>query len=179
LALGASWAAAACVGPATNASPFPTAQATRGAPSPKPLAQLSVEEKAGQLMTVAFKGTRVTSHLESMIRKGHVGGVILFAENAGEAGDVARLAGELQTIALEAGAHRLLIAIDHEGGAVVRVGKGFTVLPSAMAPAATPDPVASVERAPGSPRASCATTASRGTSRRWPTSTTSRATPCC
>lgn len=138
LHLGAAIAASACV-PATTTSRDTT-------PTTRP-AEMSIDERVGQLMTVAFKGRRITSHLESMIRRRQVGGVILFAENVADADDLARLAGDLQLIASTAGAQRLLIAIDHEGGAVVRVGKGLTVLPSAMALAATPDPIASVERA--------------------------------
>lgn len=138
LQLGAAIAASACV-PATTTSRDTT-------PTTRP-AEMSIDERVGQLMTVAFKGRRITSHLESMIRRRQVGGVILFAENVADADDLARLAGDLQLIASTAGAQRLLIAIDHEGGAVVRVGKGLTVLPSAMALAATPDPIASVERA--------------------------------
>lgn len=138
LGLGAAWAAAACVrGPTTS----------RDLPTTARPAEMPIGERVGQLITVAFKGKRITSHLESMIARKHVAGVILFAENVADASDLARLAGDLQLIASKAGSQRLLVAIDHEGGAVVRVGTGLTVLPSAMALAATPDPVASVERA--------------------------------
>jgi beta-N-acetylhexosaminidase len=138
LGLGAAWAASACVS-------APTASRD-AAPTTRP-AEMSIGERVGQLMTVAFKGKRITPHLEAMIERKQIGGVILFAENAADAGELSRIAGDLQLIATKAGAQRLFIAIDHEGGAVIRVGKGLTVLPSAMALAATPDPVASVERA--------------------------------
>jgi beta-N-acetylhexosaminidase len=123
-----------------------------GGPSPSgstagDIAAMSIDERVGPLMTVAFHGTKVTPHLESMIRQRHVGGVILFAENAADASAVRALTSDLQRIAKEAGARPLSIAMDHEGGSVVRVGRGLTVLPGAMALAATPDPVASVERA--------------------------------
>jgi beta-N-acetylhexosaminidase len=108
---------------------------------------MSIDERVGQLMTVAFKGKRVTSHLESMIRAKKVGGVIVFAENVADAAELRSLTSDLERIAKEAGAQRPFIAIDHEGGSVIRVAKGLTHLPGAMALAATPDPVASVERA--------------------------------
>jgi beta-N-acetylhexosaminidase len=137
VALGGAAAASACL-------PF------AGAPSPSPsaaIAAMSIDERVGQLLTVAFHGKRITSHLESLIRQRHVGGVIVFGENVADASELRTLAADLQRIAKEAGARPLFIAIDHEGGPVVRVGSGVTVLPSAMALAATPDPLASVERA--------------------------------
>jgi beta-N-acetylhexosaminidase len=137
VALGGAAAASACL-------PF------GGGPSPSPAAEvaaMSIDERVGQLLTVAFHGKRVTSHLESLIRQRHVGGVIVFGENVADASELRSLAADLQRIAREAGSRRLFIAIDHEGGSVVRVGGGLTVLPGAMALAATPDPIASAERA--------------------------------
>ena len=140
LRLGAALAATACV-------PLPQTTTSRDmTPTTRP-AEMSIDERVGQLMTVAFHGKRITSHLESMIRQRQVGGVILFAENSSDAAELRSLSSDLQRIAQEGGAQRLFIAIDHEGGAVIRVGRGLTVLPSAMALAATPDPLASVERA--------------------------------
>src|SRR2546423_3511771 len=45
------------------------------------VAAMSLERKVGQLMSVAFHGTKITSSLESMIRDRGVGGVILYSEN--------------------------------------------------------------------------------------------------
>lgn len=111
------------------------------------LAALSLAERAGQLMSVAFHGRTITPALEAMIRERHVGGIILFSENLGDAAGLGRLAGDLQRIARESGTLPLLLSIDQEGGAVVRLAKGLTVLPGNMALAATPDPVASVRLA--------------------------------
>ena len=41
------------------------------------VAGMSLERKVGQLMSVAFHGTKITSALEAMIRERGVGGVIL------------------------------------------------------------------------------------------------------
>lgn len=136
-------AATACVVPAEvtrTQAPSPT-------PAPLAPASMSIAERVGQLMTVAFHGKRITSHLESLIRQRQVGGVIVFAENVADAAELKALAADVQRIAHDAGARPLFIAIDHEGGPVIRVARGLTVLPGAMALAATPDPVASVERA--------------------------------
>jgi len=116
-------------------------------PSPDPISSMSIEERVGQLMIVAFHGRSITPHLEDLIRRRHVGGVIVFAENAEDASGLRSLAADLQKISSQAGGQPLHIAIDHEGGSVIRVARGLTVLPSAMALAATPDPVGNVRLA--------------------------------
>ena len=106
---------------------------------------MSVAERAGQLMSVAFHGTMITPALETMIRDKKAGGVILYAENFG--GDLAalmRLVSDLSRIPTKI---PLFVSIDQEGGAVVRIGRGATILPGSMALAATPDPSDSVRKA--------------------------------
>ncbi|MGH2377256.1 MAG: glycoside hydrolase family 3 protein [Candidatus Limnocylindria bacterium] len=122
---------------------------TTPTPSPTPgvVERMSVEEQVGQLMTVAFHGRAITPGLERMIRDRHVGGVILFAENVEDASGLSRLTGDLQAISRQADGRPLFIAIDHEGGSVIRVARGLTVLPGAMALAATPSPAGSVQLA--------------------------------
>ena len=112
------------------------------------LASMSPAARAGQLMSIAFHGTKITPALEAMIRGRGVGGVILFAENfAGDAAKLKTLTAELSRIAAEAKTVPLFFSIDQEGGAVVRIGQGATILPGNMALAATPDPADSVRRA--------------------------------
>jgi len=89
----------------------------------------------------------VTSAVEEMIRVRGVGGVVLRAENAPNATALARMTVDLQRIAAEAKIPPLFLALDQEGGPVVRIGSGMTVVPSQMALAATPDPAAAVQRA--------------------------------
>jgi len=123
------------------------------APAPEPsriarlLASLSVDQRAGQTMAIAFHGGSVTSAVEEMIRVRGVGGVVLRAENAPNATALARMTVDLQRIAAEAKIPPLFLALDQEGGPVVRIGSGMTVVPSQMALAATPDPAAAVQRA--------------------------------
>ena len=123
------------------------------APAPEPsrvakiLASLSLDQRAGQTMAVAFHGASVTSAVEEMIRVRGVGGLVLRAENAPDAAALARICADLQRIAAEAKIPPLFLALDQEGGSVARIGSGMTVFPSQMALAATPDPVASVQRA--------------------------------
>ncbi len=144
--------AASCVAPATDAPPSRTPTASP-APTPTPdrverlVAPLSLEQRVGQLMSVAFHGPRVTAALEAMIRGRAVGGVVLRTENAEDASALAALAADLQRIAREAGVPPLLLSLDQEGGPVVRVQRGMTALPGQMALAATPAPEDSVRRA--------------------------------
>ena len=99
-------------------------------------------------MSVAFHGTKITPALEAMIRGRGVGGVILFSENCdGDAAKLKTLIADLSRIAAEAKVPPLFFSIDQEGGAVVRLGRGTTILPGNMAFAATPDPTDSVRKA--------------------------------
>jgi beta-N-acetylhexosaminidase len=108
---------------------------------------MSLERKVGQLMSVAFHGTRITSSLEAMVRERGVGGVILYSENFTDAASLKQLIADLSGIARDAKAIPLFFEIDQEGGAVTRIGSGATVLPGQMALAATPDPTASITKA--------------------------------
>jgi len=122
-------------------------------PAPEPsriaklLAAMSIEQRAGQTMAIAFHGPSITSAVEDMIRTRGVGGIVLRTENALDAGALARICTDLERIAAEAKIPPLFLAVDQEGGSVVRFGRGMTVFPSQMALAATPDPVAAVQRA--------------------------------
>jgi len=122
------------------------------APAPEPsrvskiLGSLSLDQRAGQTMAIAFHGSSVTSAVEDMIRSRGLGGVVLRAENAPNATALRLISADLQRIASEAKIPPLFLALDQEGGSVVRVGSGMTVFTSQMGLAATPDPVAAVQR---------------------------------
>jgi beta-N-acetylhexosaminidase len=111
-------------------------------------ASMSPAARAGQMMSVAFHGTKITPALEAMIRGRSVGGVILYSENFdSDAGKAKSLIADLSRIAREAKVAPLFFSIDQEGGAVVRIAQGATILPGNMALAATPDPADSVRKA--------------------------------
>jgi beta-N-acetylhexosaminidase len=104
------------------------------------MAGMSVEAKVGQAMIVAFAGGTPTVDVLSLIDDLHVGGVILFQDNVGR-GSPDRVRNVVAT--LQARVQRsprgvpLLIAVDQEGGPVVRVGEAATLFPGAMALGAT------------------------------------------
>jgi beta-N-acetylhexosaminidase len=77
-----------------------------------------------RLLCVGFAGTKPTPDLLRLLDRG-LGGVILFQRNIESAGQLATLTADLKRRA----GRPLLIAIDHEGGRVVRAPDVFTPLP--------------------------------------------------
>jgi beta-N-acetylhexosaminidase len=136
---------------AATASAIAACAPTTTAPSPTQdlVGAMSLERKVGQLMSVAFHGTKITSSLEAMVRDHGVGGVILYSENFTDAASLAKLVADLDRIAREAKSFSvpLFFELDQEGGPVIRISKGATILPGQMALAATPDPARSVRTA--------------------------------
>ena len=100
------------------------------APQPNPL---STAPQIGQLFMVGFDGFEPNEHIIHMIKKHHIGGVILFRRNVKSPAQVKALCHELQTINAAVNTTPLLIAIDQEGGMVMRLEHGVTPQPSAMA----------------------------------------------
>ena len=102
------------------------------------IAEMTIEEKVGQLIMVGFEGTQANETIETHIRERFVGGVVLFARNIESPRQTAELTNELQQLA-SATTHQvpLFIGIDQEGGWVIRLREGATVLPGNMALGAT------------------------------------------
>jgi beta-N-acetylhexosaminidase len=99
---------------------------------------MSREEKLGQMLTVFFEGPELSPELAEMIEEFHIGGIILynFSGNIESPAQVARLTADAQRAAAAAGSPGLFVAVDQEGGPVVRFRDGFTVFPPNMAAAA-------------------------------------------
>ena len=89
---------------------------------------LSLEEKVGQLLMIGFTGTDARGPVAKLLSERHVGGVILFFRNVRDGNHVTDLTAALQSHA----SHPLLLAADQEGGSVLRVREGASLLPSAM-----------------------------------------------
>ncbi|OYO31169.1 beta-N-acetylhexosaminidase [Janthinobacterium sp. PC23-8] len=92
-----------------------------------------LREKTGQLFMVGFDGLAADDHIRTLIRRYQIGGVILFRRNVQSPRQVSALCRELQEINAEVSDIPLLIAIDQEGGMVMRIEQGVTPIPSAMA----------------------------------------------
>jgi beta-N-acetylhexosaminidase len=77
-----------------------------------------LRQLVGRKVIVGMRGPRPSEPLLRSIRKGKVGGVILFSENIRSARQVRSLSRALQSAA---GERRLVIAVDQEGGIVKRL----------------------------------------------------------
>ncbi|MBI5115115.1 beta-N-acetylhexosaminidase [Candidatus Poribacteria bacterium] len=95
-----------------------------------------LSDKAGELFMVGYAGTDPTAASE-LIRRHHVGGIILFSRNVKDAAHTWAVCKKLQELRREVSDTPLFIAIDQEGGCVARITEGVTVFPGNMALGAT------------------------------------------
>ena len=63
------------------------------------IAEMTIEEKVGQLIMVGFEGTQANTAIETHIRQRFVGGVVLFSRNIQSPQQMAKLTNELQRLA--------------------------------------------------------------------------------
>ena len=102
------------------------------------LASMSLEDKVGQLMMVGFAGKEVDPSISELIRGYRVGGVCIFGRNITSSAQIGRLNDEVR--ALMSDSVPPFIAVDQEGGNVVRVSDGNVVLPGNMVLGASRQP---------------------------------------
>ena len=113
-----------------SASATPSATALAASPTTQPSAptsaptvpQPSIAQLIGQRIVVTFSGATPSAALLGRIRRGEVGGVILFGRHATSVVQLQALTSLLHTTAADAGQPRLLVMIDQEGGDIRRVG---------------------------------------------------------
>lgn len=104
--------------------------------------KMALEEKVGQMLMPDFRtweGSHVTKMLPEiyvLVKKYHLGGVILFQENVVSTEQTTRLVADYQQAAEKYG---MLMTMDQEGGAVTRLQSG-TDMPGNMALGATRSP---------------------------------------
>ncbi len=108
----------------------------------KAISKMTLKEKTGQMLMpdfITWKGKNVTEMLpgiQQLVKKYHLGGVILFRENVVSTEQSARLVSDYQDAAEKFG---LLVTIDQEGGIITRLQSG-TDMPGSMAIGATRSP---------------------------------------
>src|SRR4051812_37189925 len=90
--------------------------AAASAPAHVAAAAPTSAELVGQRLMVAMRGTRPSPDLLGRIRRGEVGGIILFGFNITSRAQIRALTAELQDAARSGGRPPLLIATDQEGG---------------------------------------------------------------
>ena len=86
------------------------------------LDRLTMREKVGQLVMFSVQGTQLTSAEADLIRRHHLGGVILFAANYRDRQQLTALTTRIQRVVRRASGARIgaLISVDQEGGVVKR-----------------------------------------------------------
>lgn len=112
---------------------------TRGQRVEALLASMSLEQKVGQLMMVGFGGKEMGPGIERLLTDFHVGSVALYSRNVRSPQQVSELIRGLRRAMADE--IQPFVAIDQEGGNVVRVRSEVAVLPGTMTLGATRDPV--------------------------------------
>ncbi len=84
-------------------------------------ARPTLRELVGQRLVVAMRGRTPSTLLLARVRRGEVGGVILFGSNIVSPGQLGRLTSRLQAEARAGGRPPLLVSTDQEGGEVRRL----------------------------------------------------------
>jgi beta-glucosidase-like glycosyl hydrolase len=106
-----------------------------GSASPSSAAAPTLAQLVGQQLLVRMQGSTPSAAFLRRIRKGEIGGVVLFQNNATPL-RVPALVAKLQAAARAGGRLPLLIAVDQEGGVVKRLPGPPTAAPRAMQTAA-------------------------------------------
>ncbi len=96
-------------------------------------APLTLDMAVGQMMAASFGGPNITEGLRHLIIDEKVGTVLIFSDNFTDAASLLRLTTQLQRLGRDAGLPApLLVAVDEEGGRVMRVHDGVAALPSQL-----------------------------------------------
>ncbi|HRG47532.1 MAG TPA: glycoside hydrolase family 3 protein [Leptospiraceae bacterium] len=104
------------------------------------VSKMTDEEKAGQVIHIAIPKNYLDEVAISELQKVRPGGVILFGVNVGKKKEIRALTKGLQLEMKNLNSPPLFISIDQEGGRVVRVEKGVTSFPGALAIGQTKNP---------------------------------------
>ena len=109
----------------------------------------TIRELVGQKFVVAMHGRSPSPALLARIRRGEVGGVILFGANIESRAQLARAVAAMQGAARASGRPPLLIATDQEGGDIRRVPWAGPTLPASELGRLSPARIRQEARAAG------------------------------
>jgi beta-N-acetylhexosaminidase len=106
------------------------------------VAGMTLEQQVGQLLLVSFAGQHMDGAIAAMLDELQPGGVALFSRNVASPAQTVGLIRGVRGHDQRVGGVRvpLFVAVDQEGGNVVRLRRQAAVLPTAMALGATDDP---------------------------------------
>src|SRR5207248_10727238 len=122
--------------PSPSATP-PPVEATPDRP-----ALLTLDMAVGQMMAASFGGPVITAGLRHLIVDEKVGTVLIFRDNFTDVASLGRLTAQLQALGRQAGLPApLLVAVDEEGGRVMRITDGVPSLPAELELGAQGPPV--------------------------------------
>ncbi len=113
--------------PTAMAIESPTAEP---AATPTLASGVALEVKIGQLIMAGLDGTTPEEAAE-LVRTHHIGNAVLLGDNAVSPEQVLALTSGLQAMARDANGLGMLIAVDQEGGRVIRLDPPFTQMPAA------------------------------------------------
>ncbi|HUT71763.1 MAG TPA: beta-N-acetylhexosaminidase [Desulfatiglandales bacterium] len=97
-------------------------------------------QNIGRLFVTGLAGPEVDADTVNLIRRYHLGGIIIFSRNVREPLQLARLCRDLQKVSMENSGFPLLLAIDQEGGRVARLKPPFAQFPGNEAIGNSPNP---------------------------------------
>jgi len=108
------------------------------------IAQMTLDEKIGQLMMVGVDGEAISTEMEDLIQKEKVGGIILLPKNISSAEQTVRLLNDIKK-ANGANEIPLFLSVDEEGGTISRLPSEFKGLPTTREIGSMNDPGFSYE----------------------------------
>ncbi len=98
----------------------------------KTINSMTIEQKIGQMMMFGFKGKKNTDDVFRLIDKYHAGGFLIFTRNVEDQNQLVSFNKALQKYSRQKNLVPSFIAIDQEGGKVLRIKSFGTVLPGNM-----------------------------------------------
>ena len=104
------------------------------------LADLSLEQKIGQMIIAGFPSPQIDEHFKKVVQQYHIGNIVLFTRNLKDKREIASLTREIQRSMMKSNGVPALISTDQEGGMVARLNGGTTLLSGHMAIGASHDP---------------------------------------
>ena len=103
----------------------------------KNLKDLSLNEKIGQLLLIGIKGYILSEEMKSMIKEYKFGNFILFAYNIKDLNQLENLTRDIHNEVIKSLGIIPFIAIDQEGGIILRIKDKHTYYPGSMTLAST------------------------------------------
>jgi beta-N-acetylhexosaminidase len=103
------------------------------------LANMTLEQKVGQMFMFTFYGRPMNEPARNVLRTWQPGFIGLFPSNLGTPEQVTNLTNDIQQTLIDGGGIPAFIGVDQEGGLIAHLKEGFTTWPVPMLLTATQD----------------------------------------